>query len=44
MNSLLYQCGVFQGPDTPIVGYYAVEIVDYGNVSGIDFWVVKNSW
>ena len=41
-----YRCGVFcSDPDDEIVGAHAVEIVDYGTTSsGIDFWVVKNSW
>ena len=42
-----YRCGVFCfDPATDeVVGRHAVEIVDYGTTSsGIDFWVVKNSW
>ena len=47
-----YRCGVFtfhRNTDRIIrngrFGGHAVEIVDYGTTSsGIDFWVVKNSW
>ena len=41
-----YRCGVFcSDPTDTLVGKHAVEIVDYGTTSsGIDFWVVKNSW
>ena len=41
-----YRCGVFcSDPTDTTIGRHAVEIVDYGNTSsGINFWVVKNSW
>ena len=42
-----YRCGVFCfDPYTDkFTGGHAVEIVDYGTTSsGINFWVVKNSW
>ena len=41
-----YRCGVFcSDPNDEIVGAHAVEIVDHGTTSsGLDFWVVKNSW
>ena len=40
-----YVCGILCG--TPLVPpNHAVEIVDYGtdNNTGVDFWVIKNSW
>ena len=40
-----YQCGVFTFDANTDRRRHAVEIVDYGTTgSGIDFWVVKNSW
>ena len=43
-----YRCGVFcfdPTTDRRRSSAHAVEIVDYGTTSsGIDFWVVKNSW
>ena len=42
-----YRCGVFgYDPRTDkLTGRHAVEIVDYGTTtSGINFWVLKNSW
>ena len=41
-----YRCGVFcSDPNDEILNAHAVEIVDYGTTSsGLDFWVVKNSW
>ena len=42
-----YRCGVFcfDSCTDRLAGGHAVEIVDYGTTSsGIDFWVVKNSW
>ena len=42
-----YRCGVFcfdPTTDSIRTSTHAVEIVDYGTSSGIDFWVVKNSW
>jgi len=45
---MAYRCGVFcydSDTDNSSGRYHAVEIVDYGTTSsGIDFWVVKNSW
>ena len=40
-----YRCGVFPTTDRRSSSTHTVEIVDYGTTSsGIDFWVVKNSW
>ena len=42
-----YRCGVFcfDSRTDRLAGGHAVEIVDYGTTSsGINFWVVKNSW
>lgn len=41
-----YRCGIFcqENDDFLEDGLHAVEIVDYGTESGVDFWVVKNSW
>lgn len=42
---LSYSCGVYcEDPGYTVLGYHAVEIVDYGTEDGVDFWVVKNSW
>jgi len=30
--------------DTSFLGNHCMEIVGYGNLNGIDLWVVKNSW
>ena len=40
-----YKCGIYCQSNYDIVGYHAVEIVDYGtSPRGTPFWVVKNSW
>lgn len=47
-----YQCGIYCESETSKAirarkskqSGHAVVIVDYGTQSGIDFWVVKNSW
>ncbi len=39
-----YRCGVFCEENPTFIGGHAMEIVDYGTESGVDFWVVKNSW
>ena len=49
----LYKCGVYTESWSAYISHrtgrrwsrgHAVEIVDYGNCSGENFWVVKNSW
>ena len=47
MDLLIYGCGIFStvSPDLDVLGYQSVVIVDYGSTdTGIDFWVIKNSW
>jgi len=41
-----YACGIYcYDPSHRLRrGTHAVEIVDYGNESEVDFWVIKNSW